>query len=265
MISWPGEDRAAAALAEEANQWVRWPGLGAVPRPPIRVVLAATTARFDSITGGKAPPWSEAVALPEAGIIVVKLKGDPARALRHELAHMALHAAISGIPRWFDEGYAAWASGEWERVDALRVNWELARGAPPSLDQLNRDLEGEGGTTRVVAAYALAASAIQLLARIGGDRGLEPLMSSLRRTANLEASLRQTHAVTLEQFEALWHRDLRRRYGWLSFFASATIYWGVLGLLLVLAWGWRRRRDRARRLKLDEGWEIPPDEMPPSA
>jgi hypothetical protein len=33
----------------------------------------------------------------------------------------------------------------------------------------------------------------------------------------------------------------------------------------VIAWFWRRRRDRGRREALDEGWEIPPEETPPSA
>jgi hypothetical protein len=229
------------------------------------LILAATTARFDSITGGRAPSWSGAVAEPESHTIVLKLKGDPLRALRHELAHLALHSAVTDVPRWFDEGYAAWASGEWDRLDALRVNWELARGMPPNLEDLNRDLEGEGGTTRAVAAYALSATAVQLLVRIGGDRGLEPLINSLRRTENIDRALREAHAVTLDQFEELWHRDLRRRYGWLAFVSSATIYWGALAMFLIVAWVWRRRRDRIRRLKLDEGWEIPPDEMPPSA
>ena len=265
VVFWRGEDRIAGSLAAEANRAIRWPGIGAVPQPPLTLVLAGSNSRFDSLTGGHAPPWSDAVAFPESRTVVVKLKGDPARALLHELAHMALHSAVSGIPRWFDEGYAAWASGEWDRLDALRVDWEVARGAPPNFEDLNRDLEGEGGTPRAVAAYALSATAVQLLARIGGDRGLDPLMNALRHSSNLEAALRDAHGVTLDQFEELWHRDLRRRYGWLSFLTSATLYWGALAVLLVVAWGWRRRRDKARRLKLDEGWEIPPDEMPPSA
>src|SRR5262249_19857698 len=158
------------------------------------------------------------------------------------LAHLALHSAVSGFPRWFDEGYAAWASGEWDRLDALRVNWELARGAPPHLEDLDRDLEGEGGTARAVAAYALSATPVQMLVRIGGDRGLGPFIAALGRTANMDRALREAHTVTLDQFEDLWHRDLRRRYGWLAFVTSATVYWGALAVFLVIAWAWRRRR-----------------------
>ncbi len=262
-IYWPGEERAARSLAEIADRSIRWPGLGDVPPAPVHLIVAGTAARFDSLTDRQVPAWSAAVAFPASNTIVVRLKDDPGQALRHELAHLALHAVVSGVPRWFDEGYAAWASGEWDRIDVLRVNWELARGAPPTFDDLNRDLQG--GAVRAEAAYALAATAVQMLARIGGDRGLEPLISTLKRTSNLDAALREAHFVTLDQFEELWQRDLRRRYGWLSFLTSATIFWGALAVVLVGAWFWRRRRDGARRLALDEGWELPPDEPPPSA
>jgi MYXO-CTERM domain-containing protein len=143
------------------------------------------------------------------------------------------------------------------------VNWELARGKPPNFDQLNRDL-AEGGAGRAEAAYALSATAVQLLVRIGQGRGIEPLMDALRKGSGLDAALRDAHAVTLDRFEELWHRDLRQRYGWFSFLTSATMFWGILAAVMVAAWAWRRRRDRARRLELDQGWELPP-EPPPSA
>jgi hypothetical protein len=181
--------------------------------------------------------------------------------LRHELAHLALHSVASGVPRWFDEGYAAWASGEWDRLDGLRVNWELARGRPPNFDQLNRAFE-ETGAARAEAAYALAATAVELLSRIGRERGLEPLLNALRSGGGFDAALRSAHAVTLDRFEELWHRDLRRRYGWLSFLTSASVYWGILAAAVIAVWAWRRRRDRLRRLALDEGWEAPPENRP---
>ncbi|MBI4501046.1 MAG: hypothetical protein HY700_07780 [Gemmatimonadetes bacterium] len=262
-VYWPGDERAARALAEMADRSGPWPAVPQASSRPIRLILADKTARFDSLTGGRVPPWSEAVAFPGANTVIVRLQGDPGRALRHELAHLALHAAVPSVPRWFDEGYAAWASGEWNRLDVLRVNWELARGKPPTLDQLNRDLEGGAG--RAEAAYALAATAVQMLARIGGERGLEPIITALGRTPDMDAALRQTHRATLEQFEELWHQDLKRRYGWLSFLSSITMVWGLLAAALVVVWFWRRRRDRARREALDEGWEWPSDEAPPSA
>jgi hypothetical protein len=262
-VYWPGEARVASSLAGLADAPRTWPGLGVVPADSITLILAANEARFDSLTGHSVPEWSVAVAYPAVRTIVVWLKDDYAQALRHELAHLALHSVVARAPRWFDEGYAAWASGEWGRADVLRVNWQLARGAPPTFEQLNQDLEA--GATRAEAAYAMAATVVQMLYRIGGERGLETFVSALQRTLNFDTALREAYLVTTDQLEALWQKDLKSRYGWLSFLTSTTVLWGWMAVLLFWAWWWRRRRDRGRREALDEGWEIPPEDMPPSA
>src|SRR5439155_24140137 len=114
---------AALTLAGTADHSVAWPGIGETSSHPIRLVRAGTAARFDSLTGSRFPAWSAGVTFPARNIIVVKLKGGPRQALRHELAHLALHSAVQRVPRWFDEGYAAVAAGEGERLGVLRVNW----------------------------------------------------------------------------------------------------------------------------------------------
>jgi hypothetical protein len=120
---------------------------------------------LDSLTTGRAPAWGAAVALPGARTIVVRAdQDDLARTLRHELAHLALHEAVSvRVPLWFDEGYAAWAAGEWERFGSLELNLAVVRGAVPSLTALDGALRGSASTAE--AAYALAASAVTELAR----------------------------------------------------------------------------------------------------
>ena len=60
-------------------------------------------------------------------------------------------------------------------------------------------------------------------------------------------------------------RDLKKRYGWALFFGSLTVVWTLLAMVLVSLWVVRRRRDRARRARLDEGWVIPPDDWHASA
>jgi hypothetical protein len=116
------------------------------------------------------------------------------------------------------------------------------------------------GAGRAETAYALATTAVLLLERLGGERGLEPLIASLSGTADFDGSLRVTYQMTLGQFEELWRQELRRRYGWVLLFGSLTVFWTVLGLVLVSLWWWRRHRDRDRRAALDEGWDIPPEE-----
>ncbi|HYS59770.1 MAG TPA: hypothetical protein VEM27_04205, partial [Gemmatimonadales bacterium] len=131
-VAWPSQQALAVELAQAADGAAPFPGVGLLPDRPIRVILAPTRATFDSLTRGRLPGWSEGAAFPEAGTIVLLSDHPSARlsvALRHELAHVALRTRVRRrLPLWFEEGYAAVAAGEWDRLDALRLNWQVARG-----------------------------------------------------------------------------------------------------------------------------------------
>ncbi|UCG85973.1 MAG: hypothetical protein JSW71_19005 [Gemmatimonadota bacterium] len=263
-VFWPGDEAAVMALAELADRTTEWPGISDSLGRPIRLFLAPSDAKFDSLTRGLLPEWGGGAAFPGSSTIVLKLTGDVRRVMRHELAHLALRSVVRRVPLWFDEGYAALAAGEWDRLEALRVNWALLMGATPTLRQVVADLR-DSGSGRAETAYALATTAALLLERMGGERGLGPLVTNLGETADFDRALRTTYQMTLDQFEAHWRRDLKRRYGWALFFGSLTVVWTLLAMVLVSLWLVRRRRDRARRARLDEGWVIPPDDWHASA
>lgn len=250
-VYWDGDHAAALRLAELADGAARWPGIAQPSGRRIRLLIVRDERRFDSLTGGRLPEWSVGAAYPSSGTIVLHAaRGDVVQALRHELAHLALHDAVAHVPRWFDEGYAAYAAGEWNRLEALRVNWALVRRRPPALAELDRALR-TGGAAQADAAYAFATTAVLLLARLGGERGLEPLITRLGTTADFDRALRETYQLTLGQFEARWQRDLRSRYGWILFATSFSVFWALVGSLMIVLAAWRRRRDRERRAALD--------------
>lgn len=262
MIAWPQHAALATVLGEAADRAGPFPGIGALPDRPLRLVLAPHRSAFDSITRGRLPSWSDGAAFPETGTIVV-LADRPADRLagtvRHELAHLALRWRVRhGAPLWFEEGYAAVAASEWDRLDAIRLNWQVARGAIPNLDELDRALRGTRGDAG--AAYALATSAVLLLERWGGERGLSLIIEQLNETRGFEGAVRATYRMTGDDFEARWQRELRSRYGWLSWIVSTGLFWALAGLLLVALWALKRRRDRVRRALLDEGWVLPVEE-----
>jgi hypothetical protein len=263
-VAWPGQEGLAAALAEAADRAGPFPGIGPLPDRPITVIVAPTRARFDSITRGRLPAWSDGAAFPDAGVVVLLSDRPPDRmptALRHELAHLALRWRVGRVPpRWFEEGYASVAAREWDRFDALRVNWTLARGTRVSLADVDRALTGDERDAR--GAYALATTAVLLLERWGGARGLEPLLANARTAPTFDAALRVTHAVTEDDFEARWQADLRTRYGWLAWGAAAGLFWSAAAVLLVWLARRRRRRDRARRAGLDAGPIVAGDDAP---
>jgi hypothetical protein len=213
---------------------------------------------MDSLTRGQAPEWGAAVALPESRTIVLRADEDNLpRTLRHELAHLALHRAVTvRVPLWFDEGYAAWAAGEWERFGGLELNLAVVRGAVPSLDTLDGALRGSASTAD--AAYALAASAVAELARRNPSGTLAPLLQRLEKGESFEAGVLATTGLTPGRFDQEWRRALRRRYSFGAWLVAGG-GWAIVALLVVALRYYRRRADRARRAALDEGWEVDPE------
>lgn len=240
------------SIAEAADRARDFPGIGPLPDRPIRIILAPTREKYDSLTRGRLPLWSQGAAFPDAGTIVLLTARPPVgpSALRHELAHLALRWHVGRrAPLWFEEGYAAVAAQEWDRLDALRLNWQLARGVRMNLGEVDRALRGARGDAE--AGYALAATAVLLLQRWGGERGLAPLLANLSHAESFDAALRATYHVTEGDFELRWQRDVGSRYGWLSWFAALGFFWLAIGSLLVALVVLRRRRDRAKRAALE--------------
>ena len=252
-IAWPGQEALAAAIAEQADRATNFPGIGALPDRPLRIILAPTRQTYDSLTRGRLPLWSEGAAFPDASTIVLLTASpsDRPSGLRHELAHLALRWQVGRrVPLWFEEGYAAVAAQEWDRLDALRLNWQLARGVRMNLDEVDRALRGSRGDAE--AGYALAATAVLLLERWGGARGLGPLIANLPQAESFDAALRATYHITEGDFEQRWQRDIASRYGWLSWLAAMGFFWLAIGAVLAALLGLRRRRDHAKRQLLDE-------------
>ena len=262
-VHWSHE-KTAIALAEYADRAGPWPGIPDPPRRPIRLVLATSDTQFDSLTRGRVPEWGAAATFPATRTIILKLSPDHRRVLRHELAHLVLHSVVRYVPRWFDEGYATRAAGGWNQIEALRLNWVVLRGAVPTLAELDRHIR-TGGAAEAEVSYALATTAVRLLERLGGERGLEPLIDALSGTGDFDLALRATFQITQGQFEVMWRRDLRKRYGWLLVFSSVTVFWAFVALLLMAVWARRRHYDSERRRSLDEGWDVPEDQWNPSA
>ncbi len=247
----------AIALAEEAGAARVWYGLGRRLPGPLRLFVIRGNSRLEPILHEVVPSWGAGFALPGSRTIVVRADaGDPWRILRHELAHLALHDAVrTRVPLWFDEGYAAVAAGEWDRLEELSLNLTVARGEIPGFFELDRALRSNASSAR--AGYALAASAVALLARRHPDRSLAPLLDRLASGEGFDAAVLATTGSPLGRFELEWQRDVRRRYG-LVVWLMAGGFWAVMALVVVFAAWYRRRRDRPRRKALDEGWIVEP-------
>jgi len=248
--------------------------LDAPPLPGVRpgiptgvtVLLAHSPAAFEEATGGSVPEWRAAVALPERRLLVVPTgEGrrvlDPGglRTLRHEWAHVGLYQEVGGLraPRWFDEGYAQWASGGFDALEAWRLRVLIALGRTPRFDSLT--LSWPRDRTAAETAYLLAASAVTYLLRESGERGLRLFFERWRASGSFESGLRTTFGVTSGQLEEDWRGYVRDRYGWLFVLSHSSLFWLVLATSLLLMWRVRARlnRERLARLRADEVAEQP--------
>ena len=249
----PQDRTLASALAARALATDTFPGL---PRPVQKVVVAIAPdhRRFRDLVGESAPEWGSAVAIPEARRVVLQGRnagsdaGDPLDVLRHELAHLALHEFLGNRPpRWFDEGYASFAAGEWGRQEILATNVALALRGMPTLDELEDSFGG--GATTAQSAYALAYSAVAELSRAGGHSGLT-LFLGYWRDANMERAMRQAYGITIAGFEAEWRRRTRTQYGGLALVSNVALAGLLLLFVLTPFYIARRRRDRERLEKM---------------
>ncbi|HSH76784.1 MAG TPA: hypothetical protein VLA09_13935 [Longimicrobiales bacterium] len=233
------------------------PGLPDSVPTGVVAVLAHGPEAFDELTGGVVPEWRAGVAIPAAGMLVIPTGEGPRvldpegrRTLRHEWAHLGLHAYLGDlrVTRWFDEGYAQWASGGFEVADAWRLRVLLALGRAPPIDSL--ELRWPAGREEARSAYLLAASAVTFLLEPSGERGLALFLEDWRTRRSFDEALRGTFGLTPGQFEEDWKRHVRRRYGWVLVVSHSTVFWALLALVLLFMVRARRARNREKLARL---------------
>jgi hypothetical protein len=241
------------------------PGLPDSLPSGVVAVIAHGPDAFDELTGGVVPEWRAGVAIPDERMLVIpagegRSLVDPEgrRTLRHEWAHLGLHGYLGllRVPRWFDEGYAQWASGGFEAMDAWRLRVLLALGRAPPMDSLT--LGWPTAREEARTAYLLSASAVTYLLEPGGERGLELFLDRWRRQRSFDSAMQETFGVTQDAFEEQWRRHVRSRYGWLFVLSHSAVFWGILALVLLLMARRRRawNREKLARMRATD----PPDQ-----
>ena len=250
VVAEAGDARLARALLTAARANDRFPGL---PRPAARVLIAVApnAARFREWVGPHAPEWGAAIAIPDEQRIILQGSragsdaGDPVAVLRHELAHLALHEHMGRLPpRWFDEGYASMAAGEWTRDETLATSVTMVWRTLPRLAQLERGFFGGAG--EATWSYAMAYRVVSELQALDPANGLSNCFTYWQSTGSLEKAIRQAYGMTGDQFERHWQARTRRRYGALALVTNVSAVFGLFGVLLVPFYLSKRRRDRRK-------------------
>ena len=244
--------------------------LEGLPRPSlVEIRVVVDTRDIASVSPHRGvPPWAVGVAFSDAGVVVVAVRRksemlDVLGTIDHELAHMALGAALDGrAPRWLNEGFAYLHSSDWsfERFRTLvGMAWSGNTIALPELDRSFPAAE-----IAAHRAYAQSYDFVAFLARRGrypdhdddGDR--YPFRRFLAEVAagksTSEAAL-EAYSATLSDLYDEWRRSLRSRYFMLPAELFGLAVWCLGALLLIVAYIRRRMKNRATLAQWEEDEE----------
>ena len=252
---------AEAALADIALD------LPDLPQPPeIHVQLVRDANELPEVApaGRGAPTWAVGVAYPDLGVVTVSTRRggqlvDPLTTLRHELAHVALGAALGErAPHWLQEGFAAQHSAEWswDRTEMLAgMAWF---GGIVPLDDLDGAFPAQESPAN--RAYAESYDFVGYLSRRGrwedgGDQGdrypFRHFLAQLGHGASLDQAAMHAFGKPLHALFDEWRDGLQKRYMLAPIGLLGLAVWILCALLLAYAWARRRRQNRRRLAQWD--------------
>jgi predicted SprT family Zn-dependent metalloprotease len=241
-------------LVRDSLAWRPFPGIGRLAdvAPDTLDLWIVRSLASGPPEGLRTPePWVAGVAQPGKSRVALRvgegmegLAGLPV-VFRHELAHLALHAATGGNhPAWLTEGYAQYASGGWSWDEAWQLRLVFFRGGGATLRDLDLRFRRQELDARL--GYLLSYTVVHELAAMGGEPGLRALFTRLRERDSLDQALRRVYGVTEEQLERRWKRTVLDRYGWLYMISRAAVFWVGVSVLVLVVTVRRARQDRKR-------------------
>lgn len=262
----PGDGTLAGSLARVApavrGRVAR--AVGTDPADPVDVVLVPR--RPGDAEGAhlpQAPDWAAGFTVAGSGVLFIRVSAmgvypdrDVASIFAHELGHAELGRAAGAtrLPRWFEEGACMVLARPWDLRDSWSLTLAMLFQDSSAVLQHGQVFPQDGGAAR--AAYAQSFSFVEWLARQGGGP------ASLGRVARRVGSGRPFASAFALEFGmtppmavAAWRGSMGRWYRTVSVITSTTALWmGILALVLVVALGQRRRRQRVlARWELEEG------------
>ncbi len=225
----------------------------------IQLVRDASELADVAPQGRGAPAYAIGVAYPDLGVLSIAMRRggtfvDPVATLEHELAHLALGAAVGDrAPRWLHEGFAYQHSPEWswDRTETL-AGMAWFGGIVPYDELATRFPDEELPANRAYAESYDLVGYLTMRGRWedGSDRGdrrpFRELLAELSHGSTIDQAAIRAYGVPMRALYDEWRDSLGKRYLFAPVGLLALAVWVLAAILLAFAWRKRRRQYRTR-------------------
>ena len=236
-------------LKEKLEQTFRWQ----VNFRPT-VVLVKENKRFQKMAG---TDLVVAFAIPRKNLIVIdhsKMRTHPfsiETTLKHELCHLLLHSHIKreNLPKWLDEGVAQWVSDGIPEIimdqKGSLLEEATLKGKYISIRALRDRFPRE--KMSLMLAYEESKGLVEYMISSFGVERVLSVLDHLREGHGVEMALIRALSVSLDELEARWHQDLKRRITWLTYLINHLyqILFFLAALIMIYAFIRRLMKKRA--------------------
>ena len=223
----------------------------------IIIVIAPTDKEFQRLTGGQIPEWGVGAADPSQAVVFLKSPRiarpeiNIRQVLVHELSHVLLGMAIDSkrVDRWFDEGFAQYASGETGIQGGIVLARSLFTGNFLWLDEIDEVLTFRRDKANL--AYQEARTAIYYLIDNYGDEVIPSIVRVLKDGHGMDEALRAAIGMGFQDFQTDWYHAMKQKYRWYILMDFPLVFSLVVIILFLTAFIVTRKRIR----KVKRNWE----------
>ncbi len=208
--------------------------------------------------GARVPAWAAGMAFSSYQTVLVRADGRTASrsnldsVFLHELAHLALSSAVDNrpLPRWFQEGFAIYQSGEWSMGRVTTLASGVLSGRLFSLQALEESFPESPADIQL--AYAQSIDFVSYLLGRYGKGKFHKLIDYLGRGWTFVNAMEEAYDQGIFKIESDWHADLKMRFTWIPVITGTATLWLIATLALVAAWIRKRKTRHMALMMMDD-------------
>ncbi len=233
----------------------------------VTLYMADTEDDFRRDVGETFPDWGIGAAISDQAKIVIKspkfIYGGKSlgELIGHELAHVMLFRAAGKrrLPRWFQEGFAMYISGEWRLGQDILVARAAWTGNLIPLEHMDGLSSFKG--PKASLAYTESYLAISSLVRRSDPFLISDFLEQYRNRGDFNLCWRKVTGKDYYSWLMDWFNTISRNYHFLLFMFDSEIFWIVFALAVILFFILKKLQNRRVKKRWEREERLnPPDE-----